>query len=604
MSKIFSNPHSWVVRFRAALTSPGAYFPLFDVKHWTLNQPGTAGIGYWLRPRETRAARLQVWFPETMTFRHHPEVNWQHAEIYSVVYWPRFLASAQSTQFSPLRPLATQLWFLLQPHVALFDQMFADELRAWADNYARNPQLAAERPLYFGETTTADVKRFDAHLAQLLRNDKFNRHVAHVMNEFLGKSAAPHTMYAGLGCEDPTCSRSKTRYCEKCRQAKALRWHGSVLRMVNLEPRTKGWHLPPAEPSIAENASALLKEAAYLMSGLVSEDGAVIETTQPKLMLVVCFETVLRRLQGTRRESILAEFADGVDDHLLWTQAVNARRFFDSKLADCLADPRPPAFEMAQKHGLPWANDFEHSIGIYDLSKLRNRLARDGAIDHQRRNVLLARARSKRQTIKPERRFGLVDYRGPTGNTYTLKVLGHKKRYYFQPPEPVTSGDYPRDYARKFKGQFYFTPSGASRFLRRDAFGAAEHWSSWLMATYMGFGSADFRRLRYDNQYSERLTAINTGEQQRLGRFSTQEFQVLDGFLRVRPPKTGLSEAEWAEISQALPTRSKASIRNAIEKLGKDYAVRNGWVAYVNSPYCIQISSARRRRWAKDGVGT
>lgn len=603
MNENSKTTRAWLARFSAVLRDPGAYFPLFDANNWTLNQPGTAGIGYWLKPRETTTPWLQVWFPETLTARHHPGVDWRKSEIYTVVYWPRFLAAAQSTQFSPLRPLATRLWFLLRPHVALFDQMFADDLGAWAAQYEANPTLAAERPLYFGETSVADVKRFDAHLAQLLRSDRFNRHVAQVMNEFMAPAASPHAAYT-LKCADPVCSRSQVRFCEHCRAGKALRWHGSVLRMKTLRDFARGWHLPPAEPSIAENASALLKEAAYLMSGLVSEDGAVIETTQPKLMLVVCFETVLRRLQGTRRESILAEFADGVDDHLLWTQAVNARRFFDSKLADCLADPRPPAFEMAQKHGLPWANDFEHSIGIYDLSKMRNRLARDGAIDNRRRNVLLARARSKRQTIKPERRFGLVDYRGPTGNTYTLKVLGHKKRYYFQPPEPVTSGDYPRDYARKFKGQFYFTPSGASRFLRRDAFGAAEHWSSWLMATYMGFGSADFRRLRYDNQYSERLTAINTGEQQRLGRFSTQEFQVLDGFLRVRPPKTGLSEAEWAEISQALPTRSKASIRNAIEKLGKDYAIRNGWVAYVNSPYCIQISSARRRRWAEDGVET
>lgn len=605
-SAVSKIPASWLREFAAALQAPGAIFPLFDAKHWNLNQAGSDGIGYWLKPRQTRPERLQVWFRDTLAAHQHPELDWQRSEIYAAVYWPRFLAAARSTHFSPMRPLATKLWFVLRKHVALFDQMFADELAAWSRQYAANPEKARQYPLYFGETCVADVKRFDAHLSALLRNDKFLRYLAKVMNGFLDTAASSSVVYASLTCANATCLGSKTRFCEDCRAGKALRWHGSLLRMAQFHYLKGGsWCLPPAKPSIAENTDAILREAAYLMSGLIPEDGAVIETHQKRLLLVVNFETVLQRLQTTQRESLLTEFVTNVPTEGLWTTAHNVRLLFDETLFDCLADPRPPAYEMAQKYGMPWANDFQHSIAMYDLTRLRNRLVREGSVDFQWRNSMLARARAKRSRIKPERQHALVEYRSPSGATHTLKIYPHKKRFFFQTPSPVTEGDYPREFARKFNGQFYFTPAGASRFLRPDAFPSAGHWASWMLATHGNFNATTYRRLRYDNQYATRLQKIDAGEQRNLGRFSTYETDILERWLRARnAPRTPIKQAEWTELLAALPTRTRRSVLAQITKLGKDYALKYGWVAYVNSPYCLQVSSARRRRWAKDGVVT
>jgi len=599
------NARSWVARFRAALTTPAAHYPVFAPDQWTLNQPGSAGIAYWLRPRDNETPWPQTWFTDTQTFKHQPDLPWKSSELYAVVYWPRFLSAAQSHHYSPVRPLAVQLWFLLRHHVAAFDQMFADELGVWAAHYLAHPELQLENPQYFGATSAADVKRFDAHSAALLRDDDFNRYVAKVTRGLLKSAASQNVLYEVGACSNPGCSGSHRRFCTACKARKAVRWHGTAIALRHLRFDTgMRWTMPPAEPAPLRNSTPLAREVAYFAAGLTPEDGAVVDGSTRKPLLIISLETVLLRLMTTKRESVFSHFLENAYPETLWTQAVVARRFLDTKLETCLPSQRPAARELCDKHGFPWANEIEHSLGIYDYNAVRHWLDKQGGLDQRHRATLLARARAKRLTLKPERRVALLDYRDGQGNTRQLQVFRHQNRYFFQPPEPVPTGDYPREYARLHKGQFHFTVLGASRVLSPDKYPWAGHWVSWLQVNHASFDAKDFAATRYNNQYSQRVLDVAAGKAKRLGPFAGDEIARLDAFLRTRPPRKGFSEAEWADLAALLPTRSRQAIRNQVHALGFQFALRNGWVSYVNSPYCLQVSSARRRRWAKDGVET
>jgi len=619
-------------RLNSILQRPGATFPVYDL---TAASVRPHGLAYVVEPGGRREDRAS-WFSRTQPAvlaqqeaarngRHAPLFD-EHAVTY-LVHWPQLLSRAMfSLRWGPdLALVAHGLLWRLQGLVAQYDAVLAWDLARFEERWTRAPVELRERPGFYGQVDGADEERFDRHLKTLLGNRDFRRHLQETMRATLHGATAVSAQRRLGACPVGRHPRGVT--CDECSWRRWAKRNTSLLR-----PSVLGSHdflmrvklVLHAPEHFGHTTNAWLKELEFLLASLPA-DGVRREGED---LVLVDFAGLVRMAESQeRKDSPLLRPYLAVASMDYWMRGYAARDAFERRFPQVIA-PRTESLEtLVKAAGWEWREGAQQTLdlpyGLYSAERIYR------VLEHANKRAKASLEGPRRPKVQPKARtpkIATTYYTDEAGVTHEIRIVRRKPttlhgqrnvydqvRSYYTVPYALDSVDLLEKHRHgvsvKVGPEVFWTPRGVNRHATAlDKYGhhvypTAPHYAEWLIQFDTSFDAKKFNALRFDETLGKRIGEVQRGERQKLGRFTTQEDQVLREFILSRPHGVRkIEKYEWEMLYGRLLGRSRISILRRIDALGFDYALQHGWAAYVNSPWCLRNTAVRRKRWYKEGV--
>lgn len=590
------------------VTAPGANFPVND---GSISSVAENGVAYHLAGLK-RGGAPSVWWEGTLHAQRQRFIaeqqgtaapDWRKTNPLLLVQWPYLLSKAELGGTHQMQGLAHEFLRMLVPLIEQFDTVLAWDIQEFEKRWAAKFPESAAMPFFHGQRHSDDEVRFNRHLLSLLRNKTFRRYLGETMETTLRHITASRMQHIIGLC--PKQRHFRGQSCEACETQRWQRRYVTVLwPHLLLDVRAEWRFTKPDTFDATKNPWHI--EFRNLLSTNHADEGVVRvgdDTLLVNFMRLRAHITELDRPSVFLREFIRPWPKDA------WMQAFHTREALGREFPG-LMSPRPkPLEELVTEAGWEWRETLDIPYELYSIPALLHRLS-VGKMARQSLALVRNKPRLARRYQWATIHMPYVDALDQHHDVFVAqRNVNGKLTNFFSLPYTVTSDKATRrNVSLRVGDNYLWTLFGLHRHSKplNDGtlpYAEAPRFLDWAINLDSYLTADEFKRIRFENRYAERIAEKQRGERKHIGRFAKYEDSVLREFFSMPRERRRLSKAEWSAILEKMPSRDQLGVTRRLEELGFQYALQHGWAAYVNSPWCLRDSPVRKKLWGKRGIG-
>lgn len=588
-------------RIRRELCSPEAMIPLYAESH---HLSKGAAIHVVLGPRGNPRAEWLLSCPMPMSQHSMVKGFVKDGIVFGtpllLLSWPDLLRQAELPP-RPRTQLVHEILYCLRHLIADYDAVFVADLETFYKNYERAPvDEKVQRPGWLGQTDDEfETDRFNAHLEKLIGYPKFVRAFRTTFEAFFGFA---------LHGNQPRVLGELALTRAQC----------SVLHpdMLARPPAGRDDFVDHAKP-----ADAWVAELSWLISGHSGRTDGCYRLEQRGFgnLVLIDWAKLIEIAVAQGRESILTRFLDTSNKDYV-EAGVRARHAMAARWPAGVISRRPrPLRELVREYaGVELENELDRNpYEVYTLTGLmvaRENYHNRSAAAHALKTIL-----QEKKGAAPHRHILYLQY-----GDKDIAVIKRDGTFWFTLPYELYLAYDVRELweGKRYRaggtdfwhlrginahangGRYHDLGSEGQKIERRvEPIPEARAFCDWANIQAAGvLEGKGWQKKLYEQRYSERIQEKLTGARQHMGPFAALEDDALREFCEKRGKAGPFTAAEWRELDNVLPQRSRVAITRRRDHLGFQHAVTKGYASYARSGYCGRRSVARRVEWRRAGV--